>query len=153
MMKKMLLSIITGSMVLVGSTCSATIPADQLVLGGIQYGASISAVESAYGAPRKSEREMKPYGDKVEYKYGNTLEFEFLNGKVVRIKADDYSDAKTKAGIGLGMDAAALKNAYGAPDAIHEEDHIYYAAGMQGIGLKFEVKYGKITDIKVGSLY
>ena len=153
MMKKMLLSVITGSMVLVGSTCSATIPADQLVLGGIQYGASISAVESAYGAPRKSEREMKPYGDKVEYKYGNTLEFEFLNGKVVRIKADDYSDAKTKAGIGLGMNAAALKNAYGAPDVIHEEDHIYYAAGMQGIGLKFEVKYGKITDIKVGSLY
>ena len=151
MMKKMLLSVITGSMILAGSTCSAT--ADQLVLGGIQYGASISAVESAYGAPRKSEREMKPYGDKVEYKYGNTLEFEFLNGKVVKIKADDYSDAKTKAGIGLGMDAAALKNAYGAPDAIHEEDHIYYAAGMQGIGLKFEVKYGKITDIKVGSLY
>ena len=153
MMKKMLLSVVTGSMILAGSTCSATVPADQLVLGGIQYGASISAVESAYGAPRKSEREMKPYGDKVEYKYGNTLEFEFLNGKVVKIKADDYSDAKTKAGIGLGMDAAALKNAYGAPDAIHEEDHIYYAAGMQGIGLKFEVKYGKITDIKVGSLY
>ena len=153
MMKKMLLSVITGSIIIACSTCSATVPADQLVLGGIQYGASISAVESAYGAPRKSEREMKPYGDKVEYKYGNTLEFEFLNGKVVRIKADDYSDAKTKAGIGLGMDAAALKNAYGAPDVIHEEDHIYYAAGMQGIGLKFEVKYGKITDIKVGSLY
>ena len=153
MMKKMLLSVITGSMILAGSTCSATVPADQLVLGGIQYGASISAVEKAYGMPRKSEREMKPYGDKVEYEYGNSLEFEFLNGKVVKIKADDFSDAKTKAGIGLGMDAAALKNAYGAPDAIHEEDHIYYAAGMQGIGLKFEVKYGKITEIRVGSLY
>ena len=152
-MRKMLLTLITGAMLLAASTCSATIPADQLVLGGIQYGAAISAVESAYGAPRKSEREMKPYGDKVEYKYGNTLKFEFLNGKVVKIKADDYSDAKTKAGIGLGMDAAALKNAYGAPDAIHEEDHIYYAAGMQGIGLKFEVKYGKITEIKCGSLY
>ena len=138
MMKKVLLSVITGSMILAGSTCSATVPADQLVLGGIQYGASISAVESAYGTPRKSEREMKSYGEKVEYKYGNS---------------EDFSDAKTKAGIGLGMDAAALKNAYGAPDAIHEEDHIYYAAGMQGIGLKFEVKYGKITDIKCGSLY
>ena len=72
---------------------------------------------------------------------------------MTKIKAEDFSDAKTKAGIGLGMDAAALKNAYGDPDAIHEEDHIYYAAGMQGIGLKFEVKYGKITDIKCGSLY
>ena len=64
MMKKVLLSVITGSMILAGSTCSATVPADQLVLGGIQYGASISAVESAYGTPRKSEREMKSYGEK-----------------------------------------------------------------------------------------
>ena len=152
-MRKMLLTAITGAMLLAASTCSATVPADQLVLGGIQYGAPISAVESAYGMPRKSEREMKPYGDKVEYKYGNTLEFEFINGKVTKIKADDFSDAKTKAGIGLGMDATALRNAYGAPDAIHEEDQIYYAAGMQGIGLKFEVKYGKVTEIRVGSLY
>jgi hypothetical protein len=153
MMKKLLLSVITGSVILAGSTCFATVPADQLVLGGIQYGASISAVERAYGAPRKSEREMKSYGEKVEYKYGNTLEFEFVNGKVTKIKADDFSDAKTKAGIGLGMDAAALKNAYGAPDAVHEEDYIYYAAGQQGIGLKFEIKYGKVTEIKCGSLY
>jgi len=152
-MKKLLLSVITGSVILAGSTCFATVPADQLVLGGIQYGASISAVERAYGAPRKSEREMKSYGEKVEYKYGNTLEFEFVNGKVTKIKADDFSDAKTKAGIGLGMDAAALKNAYGAPDAVHEEDYIYYAAGQQGIGLKFEIKYGKVTEIKCGSLY
>ena len=152
-MKKMLLAAITGMMILAASTCSATVPADQLVLGGIQYGASISAVESAYGMPRKSEREMKPYGEKVEYEYGNKLEFEFVNGKVVKIKAEDFSDAKTKAGIGLGTDAAALKNTYGTPDAVHEEDYIYYAAGQQGVGLKFEVKYGKVTEIKCGSLY
>lgn len=152
-MKKMLLTAITATMILAASTCSATVPVDQLVLGGIQYGASISEVEKAYGMPRKSEREMKPYGEKIEYEYGNKLEFDFLDGKVVKIKADDFSDAKTKAGIGLGMDAAALKAAYGSPDAIHEEDHIYYAAGQQGIGLKFEVKYGKITEIKCGSLY
>jgi len=152
-MKKMLLTAISGVMILAASTCSATVPADQLVLGGIQYGSSISAVESAYGMPRKSEREMKPYGEKIEYKYGNTLEFEFINGKVTEIKADDYSDARTKAGIGLGMDASALKNAYGAPDYIHEEDYIYYVAGQQGIGLKFEVKYGKVTEIKCGALH
>ena len=64
-MKKMLLAAITGMMILAASTCSATVPADQLVLGGIQYGAPISAVESAYGMPRKSEREMKPYGERL----------------------------------------------------------------------------------------
>lgn len=152
-MKKMLLTAITGAMILAASTCTATVPMDQLVLGGIPYGASISDVEKAYGMPRKAERELEPYGEKVEYKYGNSLEFDFINGKVAKIKADDFSDAKTKAGIGLGMDSAALKNAYGTPDAIHEEDYIYYAAGQQGIGLKFEVKYGKVTEIKCGSLY
>ena len=35
------------------SSCFATVPADQLVLGGIQYGASIGAVENAYGMPRQ----------------------------------------------------------------------------------------------------
>lgn len=152
-MKKVLLAVLTGVTVLSASTCFATVPADQLVLGGIPYGASISAVESAYGRPRKSEREMKPYGEKVEYKYGNKLEFEFINGKLMKIKADDFSDAKTKAGIGLGTDVDTLKNTYGAPDAIHEEDFIYYAAGQQGIGLKFEIKYGKVTEIRCGSLY
>lgn len=153
MIKTTLLTVTMGAMLLAGSTCSATVPADQMVLGGIQYGASISAVESAYGKPRKSEREMKSYGEKVEYKYGNTLEFEFVNGKLVKIKADDFSDAKTKAGIGLGADLAALEAAYGKPDSVHEEDLIYYAAGQQGVGLKFEVKYGKVMEIKCGSLY
>lgn len=81
-MKKLLVTVFTGAMVMAWSSCFATVPADQLVLGGIQYGASIGAVENAYGMPRKSEREMEPYGDKVEYKYGNTLEFEFVNGIV-----------------------------------------------------------------------
>ena len=153
MIKTTLLTVTMGAMLLAGSTCSATVPADQMVLGGIQYGASISAVESAYGKPRKSEREMKSYGEKVEYKYGNTLEFEFVNGKLVKIKADDFSDAKTKAGIGLGADLAALKAAYGEPYFTHKEDYIYYVAGQQGIGLEFEVKYGKVMEIKCGSLY
>lgn len=152
-MKKVLLTILTGALLLAGSTCFATVPADQLELGGIQYGAPISAVESKYGTPRKYERERESYGEKVEMKYGNTLEFEFLDGKLVKVKADDYSDAKTKAGIGLGSDVAALKQAYGEPDFISEEDFGYYAAGQQGIGFKFEVKFGKVTEIKCGALH
>ena len=141
-MKKLLLTVVSGVALLAGSTCFATVPANQLELGGIPYGASISAVENAYGRPRKSEREMKSYGEKVEYEYGNSLDFEFVNGKLTKIKADDFSDAKTKAGIGLGA----------RPDFIHEEDFIYYAEGMQGIGLKIEIKYGKVTEIKCGVL-
>ena len=152
-MKKLLITAITGAALLAGSTCFATVPANQLELGGIPYGASISAVEKAYGTPRKSEREMKSYGEKVEYEYGNSLEFEFINGKLTKIIADDYSDAKTKAGIGLGASMDMVKKAYGEPDFIHEEDFIYYAEGLQGIGLKIEIKYGKVTEIKCGALH
>ena len=144
-MKKLLLTVVTGVALLAGSTCFARVPADQLELGGIPYGASISAVENAYGRPGKAEREMKSYGEKVEYEYGNSLDFEFINGKLTKIKADDYSDAKTKAGIGLGADMKTkagiglgasmdmVKSAYGEPDYIHEEDFIYYADGLQGL--------------------
>ena len=151
-MKKLLLTVVAGAALLAGSTCFARVPADQLELGGIPYGASISAVENAYGRPGKAEREMKSYGEKAEYEYGNSLEFEFINGKLTKIKADDYSDAKTKAGIGLGADMAMVKSAYGEPDYIHEEDFIYYADGLQGAGLKIEIKYGKVTEIKCGVL-
>ena len=119
-MKKLLITAITGAALLAGSTCFATVPANQLELGGIPYGASISAVEKAYGTPRKSEREMKSYGEKVEYEYGNSLDFEFINGKLTKMKADDFSD---------------------------------YAEGLQGIGLKIEIKYGKVTEIKCGALH
>lgn len=153
MLKKLLLTAAAGAALLAGSTCFASIPADQIELGGIPYGASISAVENAYGRPRKAEREMKSYGEKVEYEYGNSLEFEFINGKLTKMKADDFSDAKTKAGIGLGADMAMVKKAYGEPDYIHEEDFIYYADGLQGVGLKIEIKYGKVTEIKCGVLH
>ncbi len=152
-MKKELMALIAGAMLLLGSTCFATVSDDQLVLGGIQYGASISDVESAYGTPGNSEREYESYGEKVEYEYGNSLEIEFINGAVTKIKADDYCNAATAAGISIGMDVSALKEAYGEPDYIHEEDYIYYSAGQQDIGLKFEVKNGKITEIKCGSLH
>lgn len=153
MLKKLLLTAAAGAALLAGSTCFASIPADQIELGGIPYGASISTVENAYGRPRKAEREMKSYGEKVEYEYGNSLEFEFINGKLTKMKADDFSDAKTKAGIGLGTDMAMVKKAYGEPDYIHEEDFIYYADGLQGVGLKIEIKYGKVTEIKCGVLH
>ena len=48
-MKKLLLTVVAGVALLAGSTCFARVPADQLELGGIPYGASISAVENAYG--------------------------------------------------------------------------------------------------------
>ena len=153
MMKKIMMSLLIGVAVLTGFSCYAAVPADQLVLGGIRHGATIREVESVYGRPGKMERDVKVYGEKLEYEYGDTLEFEFINGKVTKIQADDSSNAKTQAGIGLGSDVAALKNAYGEPDAVHGEDYIYYASGLQGIGLKFEVKYGRVAEIKCGPLY
>lgn len=152
-MKKLFLAFITGVALLAGSVCFAAVPSDQMVLGGIRYGASVSEVENMLGRPRKMERETKSYGEKVEYEYSNSLEIKFVNGKAVKIKAEDFSDAKTKAGVGLGTDIATLKKAYGEPDFIDKDDYIYYAADQQGTGFEFEIKNGKVTEIKCGSLH
>jgi len=149
----MLFAFAAGAALLAGSTGFAAIPADQMVLGGVSYGASISEVEGVLGRPRKIEREMKSHGEEIEYEYGDSLEIKFINGKVVKIEADDSGNAKTKAGIGPGTDVAALKNAYGEPDHIDDEDYIYYAAGQQGIGFEFEIKSGRVTDIKCGFIH
>ncbi len=152
-MKRLTTAFITALVFLAGATCFAAVPSDQMVLGSVRYGASVGEVEGLLGRPRKMEREIKSYGEKVEYEYSNSLEIKFVNGKAVKIKAEDFSDAKTKAGVGLGTDVATLKKAYGEPDFIDKEDYIYYAADQQRTGFEFEIKNGKVTEIKCGSLH
>ncbi|MBR2216696.1 MAG: hypothetical protein IJ849_13210 [Selenomonadaceae bacterium] len=151
-MKKIVPALCLGVVMLTGGTCSATIAPSQLVLGGITQNATPAEVEEVYGAPRRSETEQEYYGQELEYEYGNKLEFKFINGKLRKIKAEDYSDAKTAAGIGLGADVAAVKKAYGEPDAIHEDKFVYYVAGDSSLGLTFEFEHGRVEEIACGDI-
>lgn len=151
-MRKIIFSFLLSSIIMTSSTCFGALSEDHLMLGEIKYGATISDVEKQYGKPIKIDRETKPSGEKIEYKYDNSIEFEFINGILKEITVEDQSNAKTKAGVGIGTDVATLKSIYGEPDKIHEEDFIYYIEGMQGIGLKFEINNGKVQEISCGLL-
>jgi hypothetical protein len=151
-MRKIIASFLLSSIIMTGSSCFGALSADHLMLGEIKYGATISDVEKQYGKPLKIDRDTEPSGEKIEYKYGNSIEFEFINGKLQEITVEDKSNAKTKAGIGIGTDVATLKSIYGEPDKIHEEDYIYFIEDMQGVGLKFEIKNGTVHEISCGLL-
>ncbi len=155
---KKFLSAILGAAILSGSVCSAAIPQSQLVLGGVEYGASISDVEKNLGQPEKSKTKTDKkhhaenyHGEKIKYKYGD-LEIEFVNGKVYEIEVEDLSDAKTAAGIGIGADVSALEKAYGKADFIHEDKYIYCTEENKNLGLVFEIKNGQVHEIKCGVL-
>lgn len=138
---------IFGAVILTASVCAAAIPQSQLNIGGVSYGASVSDVEKNFGKPTKT----KNYGEKIKYKYANDLEFEFVNGKVSEIEVEDFSDAKTSAGIGIGADVSAIERAYGAADLIHKDKYIYYTDD-KNLGLVFKIKNGQVQKIKCGFL-
>ena len=151
-MRKIIFSFLLSSIIMTSSTCFGALSEDLLMLGEIKYGSTISDVEKQYGKPIKIDCETEPSGEKIEYKYDNSIEFEFINGKLQEITVEDQSNVKTKAGVGIGTDVATLKSIYGEPDKIHEEDYIYFIEGMQGVGLKFEIKNGKVHEISCGLL-
>ncbi len=151
-MKKSIFPFILSAIILTSSTSFGALTADHLMLGKVQYGATINDVETIYGNPLKIERKTKLSGEEIEYKYDNSLEFEFVDGKLVEITADEQSNVKTKAGVGIGTDVKTLKSIYGEPDLIHEEDYIYYIDGQKNVGLKFEIKNGVVKEIKCGIL-
>ena len=136
------------SMMLTSITCYAAIPANQVVLGGIERGASVQSVEDTYGKPDKVEKKMGSAGEKVEYKYGDSLEVDFFNGKVHEVEISHNSEVKTAAGIGLGATAADVEAAYGTPDLVKEDKYVYFVEGDRSQGLKFKFKLGKVAKIE-----
>ena len=170
-MKKNILTAILGAAILSESVCFAAIPQNQIVLGGVFYGASVSDVEKTLGQPIKTKIETKHNGgkhhdknkhnenrsdanynvEKTKWEYGNSLKVKFIDGKVCEIEAEDSSDAKTAAGIGIGADVSALEKAYGKADFIHNDKYIY-CTDDKNLGLVFEIKNGKVHEIKCGVL-
>ena len=153
-MRKKFLVAMLGAMMMTGAVCSATIPANQLEIGGIKCGATISDVERICGQPLKIEREIKRGVEKIEYKYRD-FEIQFINGKVQEFEVDDSSNLKTAAGIGVGSTVADIERAYGKPDSIHkdryQDKYIYYVDGAN-LKLVFEIKGDRVHEFKFDDL-
>lgn len=155
MRKKWLAALVASAAMMMGSIY-ASVPNDELVIGGIGYGASAQYVESVYGKP--SEMEVKPdqrfyNGQAYEYEYGDSLEIFFLDSQVRRIEIDRHNGLKTKAGIEVGSTLADVKAKYGEPDKVRHDKYIYYSQDRSDVGFIFEIENGLVKEIEMGYIF
>ena len=134
---------------------AARISREALLLGDIAYGAAEADVRALYGAPleTESERSMRYAGRPVvEYEYGDHLSLDFVNGFVRRVKVSERSTLASGKGVCIGTPVEELRRVYGEPSMVYGEDYIYFSEEDPTIGFAFEIKHGRVEEIKMGDL-
>lgn len=134
---------------------AARISREALLLGDIAYGAAEADVRALYGAPleMESERSMRYAGRPVvEYEYGDYLSLDFVDGLVRRVKVSERSTLASGKGVCIGTPVEELRRVYGEPSMVYGEDYIYFSEEDPTIGFAFEIKHGRVEEIKMGDL-
>ena len=134
---------------------AARISREALLLGDIAYGAAEADVRALYGAPleTESERSMRYTGRTVvEYEYGDHLSLDFVDGFVRRVKVSERSTLASGKGVCIGTPVEELRRVYGEPSMVYGEDYIYFSEEDPTIGFAFEIKHGRVEEIKMGDL-
>ena len=134
---------------------AARISREALLLGDIAYGAAEADVRALYGAPleMESERSMRYAGKSVvEYEYGDHLSLDFVDGFVRLVKVSERSTLASGKGVCIGTPVEELRRVYGEPSMVYGEDYIYFSEEDPTIGFAFEIKHGRVEEIKMGDL-
>ena len=134
---------------------AARISREALLLGDIAYGAAEADVRALYGAPleTESERSMRYAGRPVvEYEYADHLSLDFVDGLVRRVKVSERSTLASGKGVCIGTPVEELRRVYGEPSMVYGEDYIYFSEEDPTIGFAFEIKHGRVEEIKMGDL-
>ena len=134
---------------------AARISREALLLGDIAYGAAEADVRALYGAPleTESERSMRYAGKAVvEYEYGDHLSLDFVDGFVRLVKVSERSTLASGKGVCIGTPVEELRRVYGEPSMVYGEDYIYFSEEDPTIGFAFEIKHGRVEEIKMGDL-
>ena len=134
---------------------AARISRESLLLGDIAYGAAEADVRALYGAPleTESERSMRYAGRPVvEYEYGDHLSLDFVDGFVRLVKVSERSTLASGKGVCIGTPVEELRRVYGEPSMVYGENYIYFSEEDPTIGFAFEIKHGRVEEIKMGDL-
>ena len=134
---------------------AARISREALLLGDIAYGAAEADVRALYGAPleTESERSMRYAGKAVvEYEYGDHLSLDFVDGFVRLVKVSERSTLASGKGVCIGTPVEELRRVYGEPSMVYGEDYIYFSEEDPTIGFAFEIKHGRVEEMKMGDL-
>lgn len=134
----------------------ATIPEEEVAIGGITYRCPISKVLDKYGPPLHSK-------DGKYYWKANSL---FINtwsatkgrtNYVTEVKSSSNNGIETPAGIKVGMSEMVLNQAYGQADDVFDNDihgYIVYVYNSSNSGsLAFRVNRGVIKSIEIAGSF
>ena len=139
-MKKFLVTLICGAMILSSSLCFAAVDDSKIALGSIYPGMSANDLTNAFGQPN--------YRDGDDWIYQN-FKVEIENGIVEKVSTT--SDTLVAAGgVRVGQSATALNSTYGKADKVDYDDggveYEYYGNGSAK-KIEFKVMNGVITKI------
>lgn len=141
----------------------ASVPRNELALGGVTLFTSLNNVQNIYGTPAKSfYNDEYLGGGKVRvYKqlYGNGS-FSVIATNydgVVSVRTTENNGIATPAGIKVGMNATSLLAVYGAADYKYADGNgnsvFVYSEKKTGVGvrdeLRFTINSGKIAKIEL----
>lgn len=129
-MKKSVVSVMLSVMVLLSSTCFATIPDSEMSLGGIRLGSSMSYLLNVY--PNPDRKELVEEGKFYFIEYGKTknsvspsvfISARNINGEgiVCNAHVSKNNGWTTPAGVHVGMDINEVYKIYGTNDAIDRD--------------------------------
>ena len=139
-MKKFLVTLICGTMILSSSLCFAAVDDIKIALGSIYPGMSANDLTNAFGQPN--------YRDGDDWIYQN-FKVEIENGIVEKVSTTSDTLAAV-GGVRVGQSATALNSTYGKADKVDYDDggveYEYYGNGSAK-KIEFKVMNGVITKI------
>ena len=140
---------------------AASIPAEEMALGGISIGAAADYVKSVYGQPDKIS-----YSDGVlYYYYGDNFALRFMRGNLYRnrtpsaitVTVSGANGLSTPSGLSVGLSVDALAELYGESDNYEApaeangwcDVYIYYSDGAAAAqNMAFYIREGMIVKME-----
>ncbi len=138
----------------VAPVAKGSLKEEDLVLGGISYGASIEAVRAAHGEPHKIENKHKWHGNTpvAVYDYANLFDLYVVDNVVRCIKVEDLNGLGTNKNIVVGSTMEDVIAAYGEPNFRDKDKIVYHLENNPSLGIMFEMDISFVEEIKVGVL-
>ena len=145
-MKKFLSAAVMTGMLMASATALASVPNEEIAIGGIAPGASVEDAKAAFGDPVFTKKNGMTFSNGVVI---DTKKH--APGVVHEIEADEHCTAATPAGVTVGMNVDVLNEKYGEADRIEIEfgdtEYKYYSHD-RSLKMEFEVENGVITKIE-----
>ena len=145
-MKKFLGAAIMTGMLMVSATAMASVPIEDIAIGGIAPGATVEDAKAAFGDPVFTKKNSMTFSNGVVIDMKKRAP-----GVIHEIEADEHCSIGTPAGVQVGMSADVLEAKYGEADRVEIEfgdtEYTYYSHD-RSLKMEFEVEGGVITKIE-----